>query len=198
MTADFKYIMSFTVGGLLQSESVFLAKMYFEKGSWQQVRELVQIENPMQIRTLSARERISSEVIFRLMELSSDELDYFGGANLQEQRYLLWLAVCRRYRFIAEFSMEVLHERFVMINKIISFDDYDFFFDRKAEWNPRFNKLKSSSRAKLRSVLFRIMKEAEIIDNDNHINTMVFSPNLYTLLTQTAPENIQIYPGLIC
>ena len=197
MTADFKYNLSFTVGGLLQSESVLLAKMYFEKGDWKQVREIALSENPLQIRTLSARERISREVIFRLMELSNDELKYFCETNLQEQRYLLWLAVCRRYRFIAEFSIEILHERFVTMNKKTDFDDYNFFFDRKAEWNPQFNKLKSSSRAKLRSVLFRIMKEAELIDNNKHINTMVFSPNLNSLLTRTAPENLQIFPGLI-
>lgn len=197
MTADFKYNMSFTVGGLLQSESVLLARIYFEKGDWQQVRKLAQTENPLQIRTLSARERISREVIFRLMELSNDELRYLCEANLQEQRYLLWMAFCRRYRFIAEFSIEILRERFVTMNRMMDFNDYYLFFDRKAEWNPQFNKLKSSSRSKLRSVLFRIMKEAEIIDNDNHINTMVFSPNLYSLLTRTAPDNLQIFPGLI-
>ena len=93
MTSDFKYNISFTVGELLQSESVLLTKKYFEKGDWQQVREIALSENPLQIRTLSARKRISREVIFRLMELSNDELRYLCEANLQEQRYLLWLAL---------------------------------------------------------------------------------------------------------
>lgn len=197
MTTTSTYNMSFTVGGLLLSESVLLARLFIETKDWAQVRKVASTDNLLQIRTLTARERIVREVVFRLMELSPDELILFITAHQKEQGYLLWLAICRRYPFIAEFTIDVLHDRFVGMSPIIDIQDFDNFFDKKAEWDSRFNSIKPTTRVKLRSVLFRIMKEAGIISNQLEINPIIFSSKLLDHFNQSAPDDIRIFPGQV-
>ncbi len=197
MTAASTYNMSFTVGGLLLSESVLLAKLYIEIKDWTQVRKLACRDNLLQIRTMSARERIVREVVFRLMKLADNELALFLAAHQKEQGYLLWLAICRRYPFIAEFTIEVLHERFVRMSPHIDMQDFDNFFDKKAEWDSRISSIKPTTRVKLRSVLFRIMREAGIISQQQEINPIIFSPQLANHFKQAVSDDIRIFPGYV-
>lgn len=197
MTTASKYNMSFTVGGLLLSESVLLAKLYIETKNWAQVRKVASADNLLQIRTLAARERIVREVVFRLMELSPDELTLFLAVHQQEQGYLLWLAICRHYPFIAEFTIDVLHDRFVRMSPKIDMQDFNNFFDKKAEWDSRLNSIKPTTRAKLRSVLFRIMKEAGIVSFQLEIDPIILGPQLANHFSQSAAYDIRIFPGYV-
>ena len=52
------------------------------------------------------------------------------------------------------------------------------------------------TRAKLRQVLFRIMREADIISSDNQILSAYVSPRLKTLIAENAPQDIVLLVGL--
>ena len=108
-----KYCMSFTTGGLFHHESVNLTVLYLDSKDWNAVRAEVIAENLLQTRTLSTLKRVCREVISRLKTLDAGELDLLVASNPREQGYLLWLAVCRRYGFIAEFAVEVMRERYI-------------------------------------------------------------------------------------
>ena len=110
-----RYIMSFSTGGLFHHESVKLAALYLDLGDWSSVRDKVIAENLLQTRTLNTLKRVCREVVSRLRTLSSCELEFLIDGSHQEQAYLLWLAICRRYRFIADFAIEVLRERYLSL-----------------------------------------------------------------------------------
>ena len=131
------------------------------------------------------------------MELSSVELSMFLAAHQKEQGYFLWLAICRRYPFIAEFTIDVLHDRFFRMSPKIDMQDFDNFFDKKAEWDSRLNSIKPTTRAKLRSVLFRIMKEAGIVNIQLEIDPIILTPQLANHISQTAADDIRIFPGYV-
>ena len=197
MTAANSNKMSFTVGGLLLSESVLLAMLYMKTNDWAQVRKAAVADNLLQIRTWMARERIVREVVFRLMELSPDELSLFLAARQKEQGYWLWLAICRRYPFIAEFTVDILHERFIRMSRKIERLDFDNFFDKKAEWDSRLGSIKPSTRLKLRSVLFRIMKEAGIISQQSEISPIILSSQLADHVSRVTADALRIFPGYV-
>ena len=96
--------MAFTTGGLFHRDSVKLAELYLDLKEWDSVRDKVFFKNLLQSRTLNSLTRVSREIISRLKTLEADELDLLISGSTQEQKYLLWLAVCRRYRFIADFA----------------------------------------------------------------------------------------------
>lgn len=112
---DDKYRMSFTTGGLFHRESVSVAARYLELGDWKAVRERVMADNLLQCRTVSTLTRVFREVVSRLMTCSREELEYLVRASRRDQGYLLWLAVCRRYGFIARFAVEELRERYITL-----------------------------------------------------------------------------------
>ncbi len=191
---DDRYSMSFTTGGLFHRESVQLTALYLELGDWNSVRDRVIIENLLQTRTLNTLKRISREIISRLKTLSPGELEFLIEGNHQEQAYLLWLAVCRRYRFIAEFAVEVLRERYITLKTNLGYDDFDSFFNRKSEWHLEVDKIRPATRSKLRAVLFKILREAGLLTTKNIINAAMLSPRLLNVISHGSCQDVFNFP----
>lgn len=186
--------MSFTTGGLLHRESLVLAAMYLDAGDWAHVRAQAIEQNVIQAKTLTTLKRVIREAIFRLKTLGKSELEFLLRGTHQEQAYMLWIATCRHYQFIAAFSQEVIRERFITLRNVVSADDLDIFFNQKAEWHPELEKISFSSRKKLKQVLFRMLHEAGIISKDNVINPALITPGLTASLSNGHLEDISLFP----
>lgn len=189
-----EYSLSFTTGGLFHRESLMLINLYLDLGNWNSVRDKVIAENLLQVRTVSAIKRLSREIISRLKMFSPRELEFFINGSHQEQAYLLWLAVCRRYRFIGEFAIEVLREHFITLKKNLTQEEFDSFFSRKSEWHPELDKISTTTLRKLRQVLFRILREADLLTVANTINAAIFSPRLLALIADNNRHDIFYFP----
>jgi hypothetical protein len=186
--------MSFTTGSLFHRESVKLAALYLELGDWNAVRNKVIAENLLQARTLNTSKRVCREVISRLKTLRAEELDFLVDVNHQEQGYLLWLATCRRYRFIADFSIEVLRERYITLKTDVNHEDFDSFFNRKSEWHAELDAIQPTTRNKLRQVLFRILREAGLLASNNIINAAILSPELLNAISHNNRRDVLFLP----
>lgn len=189
-----RYSMSFTTGSLFHRESVKLAALYLELGDWNAVRDKVISNNLLQTRTLNTLKRVCREVISRLKTLSIEELNFLVEANPQEQGYLLWLATCRRYRFIADFAMEVLRERYITLKTDVNHEDFDSFFNRKSEWHAELDAIQPTTRNKLRQVLFRILREAGLLASNNIINAAILSPELLNAISHNNRRDVLFLP----
>ena len=176
--------MSFTTGSLFHRESVKLAALYLDLGDWNSVRDKVIAENLLQTRTLNTLKRVCREVVSRLRALTQGELEFLVEASHQEQAYLLWLAVCRRYRFIADFAVEVLRERYITLKSDLTHEDFDSFFNRKSEWHLELDEITPATRGKLRQVLFKILRETDLLTANNMIHAAMLSPRLLDLIHQ--------------
>ena len=186
--------MSFTTGSLFHRESVKLAALYLELGDWNTVRDKVISNNLLQTRTLNTLKRVCREVISRLKTLSIEELDCLVETNPQEQGYLLWLATCRRYRFIADFAIEVLRERYITLKTDVNHEDFDSFFNRKSEWHAELEVIQPTTRNKLRQVLFRILREADLLASNNIINAAILSPRLLNVIPPNSRRDVLFFP----
>jgi hypothetical protein len=188
------YSMSFTTGGLFQRESLKLAALSRELGDWDSVRDKVSADNLLQSRTIGTLKRVCREIVSRLETLSSVEIEYLLEGSHQEQAYLLWLAVCRRYRFIADFAVEVLRERYITLKADLNYEDFDSFFNRKSEWHLELDEITPATRRKLRQVLFKILREADLLSSKNMINAAMLSPRLLELIHQGNRNEILYFP----
>ena len=137
-----KYRMSFTVGGLFYQEAVSAVDLYIKNKDWAKVREEILKTNLFQTRTINSLERICREVLSRLKLLSSEQLKIIQDGSRQEQLQMLWIAVCKRYGFIHDFAIEVIREKFLLMDHALTEEDYTIFFDTKAEWHEELEKLK--------------------------------------------------------
>lgn len=189
-----KYTLSFTSGALLHSESLLLVEQYIKLQDWTEVRKRAIEENLLQVRTLSSLKKLSGEIIPRLQKLNEYELHFLHKSNFQDQAYLLWLAVCRHYKFIADFAVEVLRERYITLKADLQYEDFNTFFNHKSDWHPELEKITELTFKKLRQVLFRMLREAGLLTDKNMIQAALLSPALVEIILQGKTNEIQYFP----
>lgn len=192
-TVPATYRLSFSIGSLFLDESILLARSYQDRFDWSQAAE--QALQSLSFRTQSSARRTIREIVARLRSLHMDELEFFTRSSRHEQGHLLWLAICRTYDFIADFASEVLQERYIRFQEELSYDHIDSFFDAKAEWHPELAELKPSTRAKLRQVLFRMLREADLVSPSGKIMRTLLSPALQDLIVAHDPKELRFFPG---
>lgn len=189
------YRMSFTTGGLGHSESLLLVSLYLDLRDWDVVRKQVEQDNSLQVKKASSSKRVARELITRLKALTRPELEFLADASPQDQRYVLWLANCRCYSFIAEFALEVLREHYLSLKATVTLDDFDAFFNKKAEWHEELDRMTLASRKKVRQVLFRILREAQLLSTDQRIIAPRPSPALQQMVFQSFCSEVLEFSG---
>ncbi len=189
-----KYKMSFSTGGIFYQESIILTKLYLDCLDWNVVKIKVLEGNLLQTRTESSAKRILREVITRLQCLSQKELIFLFNTERREQNSILWIAVCRNYCFIKEFSTEVIREKFINFQYNIEHNDFDVFFYNKMDWHEELESISDSTRKKLRQVLFKMLREVGIIGKDKSIIPSILSPQLIDIMQNSTTEDFNIFP----
>lgn len=189
-----KYKLSFTAASLSISESIKIAEVYLDCRDWEKTKADVTENNLLQSRTNSRTIRVLRELIQRLKLLSYEQLTLLVEGNLQEQRYLLWFAICKTYAFIREFAVEVLRDKFLSLHLELSELDYDIFFNRKADWNEELDSITSTTKDKLKQVVFRMLREAGLITSKNMIIQAILTNRLMDALRTDAPMSYEIFP----
>ncbi len=189
-----RYSMSFTTGALLYRESLVIVELYAQRADWKAVRDQVVAGNLLQMRTANASVRVCREVVSRLRLLTVAELDLLAGGLPGDQRYLLWLALCKRYRFIYDFAVEVIYEKFLRLDLQLDPAEYDRYFDRKAEWHPEVELVAPRTRKTQRRMLLQAMREAGMIDADLRIIPALLSPDLIAAVAGDDPQHFALFP----
>lgn len=190
-----RYRLSFTTGGLFLQESPQIAERFLQVRDWELTRELVRSENLLQVRTAAAATRISKELVARLELLDETELEFLVEGSIREQGYLLWAATCRRYTFIHDFAREVLREHYLLMRRQLTPSDYDAFCNAKALWHEELDELAVSTSHKLRQNLFRMLRDAELVNEQHQIQSALLTPALAQLLARHGNEQLLIFPA---
>ena len=158
------YKMSFATGGLFLNESLEVARMHVSTEAWDTTLQRALEGGVTSLPKVASRRRTLREIVNRISTLDDEELDYLvQEADRQDQQALLWLATCRAYRFVREFATEVIHERFLSFQLDLPLESFDVLLAAKAEWDEGLAGVSPTTRAKLRQVLFRMMREASVI-----------------------------------
>jgi hypothetical protein len=187
--------MSFGTGGLYINESAAIAAMHRPELTWEETAVLAREAGAFPVRKESSAKRTIREIAHRLRCLDEDELWLLVDGLRDDQQALLWLAACRAYRFIGEFAEEVVADRFKAYRTDLSYDDFDAFFARKSETVEKLAKISESTRAKLRAVLFRLMREAGILTADDQIVGSLLSIRMKHLIERKGEKELRFFPG---
>ena len=190
-----KYTMSYTACRLVCAETKKVAELYLEERDWKKVAKIAFDTNLLQYRTQNALKRTLSEIISRLKKLPEEALLILVNGTPYEQNQILWLAVCLRYSFIYDFAIEVVKEKYNSMQSKITQLDYDAFFNSKLNWHDELDKLTDSTRYKLKQILFKMLKEAEIVDSDNCILTTFVSPRVIEIINNYDSKYLGIFPN---
>lgn len=197
MTQSQGYKMSFSTGGLFLNESLEIATLHVDGEAWEETILRARQEGATSLPKAISNRRTVREISNRLMMLSTDEREFLiDYADRADQQALLWLASCRAYRFIREFMLEVVRERYLSYQLDLPRESFDQLFELKSEWDEGLAAIKDSTRQRLRQVAFRIMREAAILSDANRIQTAILSTRLKTMIADRNPAELALFPGI--
>ena len=189
------YTLSFTVGGLFLYEGLELARLRASGSTWGEVRKAAPADVFVARGGASSVKRIRNEVVGRLSHLTEAEIAHLAEAGMTDARALMWVASCRKYRILAEFAREVLDERLRTFQPEIRVTDFDALLDAKGVHAEEIARLTPSTRARLRSGAFRMLREAELIDAENRVSAPRLSGALRDLLASDLGSGLDLIPG---
>lgn len=190
------YKLSFSTGGLFLNESIEVARLHASDSSWEDTIVRALAEGTVSLPKSASQQRTLREIVNRISTLTDDELALLIETDDRtEQQALLWLSACRAYRFVGEFAVQVLRDRHLSYRLDLPLEAFDIFWDEKAEWHPELGEMSNSTRLKLRQVLFRMMREAEILSTDGAIQTAYLTSRVRSLISQTRPADLAVFPG---
>ena len=193
-TSPGRYALSFTTGALLARESSLLALLYIERHDWEQVRDEAVETNLLQARTHSTSVRLVRETVKRLSTLTDDEISLLVEATGLERAHLMWAAACRRYELIAEFAEEVLRERYLTLASTLGYEDFDSYVRTRALWHEELAAIRLATLQKLRSNMFKMLKEAELLSEAGYIMPAVLSERVAARLGAFTPSDLRFFP----
>lgn len=196
MTGDKReYRLSFTVGGLLLHESVALAGAWAESHDWHAARRAVADNIFVAAGGASSAARLRNEAIRRLSTLDAEELHHLADCPITDARALCWAAACREYRFLSDFASQILMDRHHPYGEPVRGADFEMVMDGLDALDARPAPVRRSTRARLRSVLFRMLREAELIDLDGRVMTLPITDRLRALLSRRTIGGLDCIPG---
>lgn len=191
------YRMSFSTGGLFVNESVEIAHLHEQGSDWAETITRALIDGPTRLPKRASNRRTVREIANRLSCLTDEEREFLtNSADRAEKQALLWLATCRAYAFVRDFAIEVIQDRLSSHRSDLPLDVFDQYFESKSEWDENLAAISPTTRRKLRQVLFRIMREAGIVNTVNTIQPAYLSSALRTLIGKTSPNDLLVFPGL--
>ena len=190
-----RYSLSFTAASLYINPSLDAAKLYLETNDWDFVKSEFIRQNMLQSRTTSALRRTTAELIPRLQTLSTAELQFFVECSPTEQGYILWIAICRRYVFIADLTLEVIADRVATLMLTLNYADFDAFYQSKALQHAELDEVSDSTRKKLREVAFRMLREAGLLTKKNDILEPMLSQKFVTEMSAGPGIGVSVLPS---
>jgi hypothetical protein len=195
LMATDRYQLSFTAGGLFMREAPMIAARFLRCHDWRQTRAEIRQENLLQQRTATAATRLSKELVARLETLSVVELEELIDSPTRDKGYILWVAACRRYRFVRDFATEVMREHYLSLRHKLNTGDYESFYNGKALWHAELDGLADSTQQKLRQNLFRMLREADLLSPKNQIQAVLMSPRIAQLIARRGLEDLLVFPA---
>lgn len=190
-----KYSMSFTTGGLFLAESVLMASSFLQSRDWQSTIEVARKGAAFSSMKPKSMQRAGREIANRLTNLDDDQLAFLVETpSRTDQAALLWLAICRTYRLIREFAVEVIVEKYEARQKQLSKERYDSFVHDKGEGDAWLAARSASTIERSRQVVFKMMREAGVLDDRQEICRLPLSPSLRRLLANV-PQDHAVFPG---
>ena len=190
-----RYILSFTAGGLLYHETIVIAETLLHAGfDWKATTERVVDENLLQSRTASTTDRKLREVGKRLEELTSDQIRLLVSGSRIDQSLLIWLACCLRYELLGDFAKEILRSKYLQRDLCVNSVDIEKFFESKTLWHEELEDLTATTKTKLQTVLFRMLRESGLITGEGLIEPPIMSRELSDALRSDSPERFDYFP----
>jgi len=188
------YALGSTSGALMLVPSREAADLYLQERDWDKAFQRAVDENILSSKSRASAKRQISEIFVRLKTLNEQELELLLNGDASDRRNILWLAACRRYRFLADFGRDVLVARLNDMKPDLLYVHYDNYLEEKVSDHPEIGPVPEESHRKMRSVLFATLREAGYLDEQNNIIEADLSSQLVHAICPKYKDDLHCIP----
>ncbi len=152
-------------GSLLMEESRKIASLLLNNVDTQGWHQAIIIDNILQKRSPEATRRQARLIKARLSLMSKElwQLIIEGSSEITSQALLA--ASIKHSRLVGDFMDTVLRQHWLTFTKQITVTDWKNYLEQCSQVDPQVESWKESTRSKLKQIVFRMLAEANYIEN---------------------------------
>ena len=182
--STFKYEFSLTGSSLRVNEMILFATKYINEG-------LLEFKSDKG----TTNKRMVSEFKKRIDNLTVNQQELLLNSNFSNQKQLAFLSACKTYSLLRDFVIEVVREKYLIMDFNLSDTDYISFIRRKEINHDELANLTDQTQAKVKQVIFKILEQAGIIDNvrDKEIQLQILGASTKKSIIEDNPEWLKVF-----
>jgi hypothetical protein len=173
-----KYKFSFTGASALIAETLVIAEEYNRLKDWKAVEKSLLDNNLLNKVKQATFKREFSEIKKRLSLLTQDQLLLMIQGSLDDAKSMILLSLVKAYSFLRDFIVEVIRNKFLLFDTVVSEIDYIKFVNAKSLSHNELNEITEVTAKKVKQVVFKLLEQVGLITQAK--NGSILKPILNT------------------
>ncbi len=178
MKDEATYNFSFTGASALISETLVIAEEFNRLQDWKAVEKSLLDNNLLNKVKHATFKREFSEIKKRLSLLTEDQLQLMIQGSLDDAKAMILLSLVKAYLFLRDFIVEVIRNKYLLFDTVISDIDYIKFVNSKSLAHNELTALTEVTAKKVKQVIFKLLEQVGIITQAK--NGTILKPILNT------------------
>ena len=168
MAHNIKYTFSFTGASVLIAETLAIAEEYNRLKDWKAV-EISLLDNNLLNKVKQATfKREFSEIKKRVSLLTQDQLQLMIQGSLNDAKAMILLSLVKSYSFLHDFIIEVIRNKYLLFDTVISDIDYIRFVNTKSLSHNELNAITEATAKKVKQVVFKLLVQVGLITHSRN------------------------------
>ena len=163
MVNSIKYTFSFTGASALIAETLVIAEEHNRLKDWKAVEKSLLDNNLLNKVKQATFKREFSEIKKRLSLLTQDQLQLMIHGSLDDAKAMILLSLIKAYTFLRDFIVEVIRNKYLLFDTVISDIDYIRFVNTKSLSHNELNAITEVTAKKVKQVVFKLLEQVGLI-----------------------------------
>ena len=189
-----KYSFSFTGASALITETLVVAEEYEKLNDWSDVKKSLLNNNLLNKVKEVTFKREYSEIKKRLSLLNSAQLHVMIHGSLDDAKAMILLSLSKAYAFLKDFIVEVLRNKYLLFDKILTESDYIKFINTKSISHKEITEITEITAKKVKQVTFKLLEQVSLITQikNGHIIKPVLSNRVMDVIIADDPSFLSV------
>ncbi|PSR13221.1 MAG: hypothetical protein DA408_20500 [Bacteroidetes bacterium] len=190
-SSNYTYGFSFTAASMKFHDFVRLARFAeAENGETDLDPDVV-----MRRSNTRTNQREFRELLKRFQLLTPAQRALLTQVDPAGQKQLALLGICKAYAFIRDFIIEVVREKYLALDYLLTDADWQSFFNRKLDLHPELEDFSLSTIKKARQVSWKILEQAGLMESTQQrriLHQFVAAP-IIRVVGEDQPDLLKIF-----
>ena len=135
------------------------------------------------------------ELFKRYQAMTPAQRELLTRVDVPAQRQLALVGISKLYTFVRDFVVEVVREKYLSLDYLLTEGDWQAFYNRKLDAHPELEEFSTSTIRKARQVTWRMLEQAGLINNtqERRILPQYVSPLVAEVVRADQPELLQLF-----